>query len=50
LKAEQKANPSLPADLETQALVYFDLLETDAVESHAEARCKAKTPDNTEQS
>jgi len=44
LKAEQKANPSLPADLETQVFGYFDLLETNAAEAHAEAKRKAKTP------
>lgn len=44
LKAEQKANPSLPADLDTQVFGYFDLLEANAAEAHAEAKRKTKTP------
>ncbi len=42
LKAEQKANPSLPNDLETQVFGYFDLLESNAAEAYATA--KRKTP------
>lgn len=42
LKAEQKVNPALPADLEDQVFGYFDLLESNAAEAHAEAKRKAK--------
>jgi hypothetical protein len=42
LKVEQKNNPSLPADLDTQVFGYFDLLETNAAEAYAEAKRKAK--------
>lgn len=44
LKAEQKANSSLPTDLETQVFGYLDLLEANAAEAHAAAKRKAKTP------
>jgi hypothetical protein len=43
LKAEQKANPSLPADLEDQVFGYFDLLESNAAEAYAAAKRKPKT-------
>lgn len=43
LKAEQKANPSLPADLETQVFGYFDLLENNAAEAYAAEKRKPKT-------
>lgn len=49
LKAEQKANPALPKDLETQVFGYFDLLESNAADAHAEAKRKAKTADNSAQ-
>ena len=44
LKAEQKINPALPSDLESQVFGYFDLLETNAAEAYAEAKRKAKSP------
>ena len=42
LAAEAKHDPSLPADLDAQVFAYFDLLETKAAESYAEAKKKAK--------
>ena len=50
LKAEQKINPALPQDLESQVFGYFDLLETNAAEAYAEAKRKAAnttSPDAT---
>lgn len=47
LKAEQKINPALPSDLESQVFGYFDLLEANAAEAYAEAKRKAKSPGTT---
>ncbi len=43
LKAEQKINPALPSDLETQVFGYFDLLESNAADAFAAAK-RTSTP------
>lgn len=42
LKMEQKVDPSLPADLESQVFGYFDLLEAKDAEAYAAAKRKTK--------
>lgn len=42
LKAEQKVNPALPADLEAEVFGYLDLLEAKAAEAYAEAKRNGK--------
>lgn len=39
---EQKVNPSLPADLESQVFGYLDLLEAKDAEAYADAKRKTK--------
>lgn len=46
LKAEQKANPALPKDLDAQVFGYFDLLESKAADTYAETKRKNKSDTN----